>query len=166
VYFRKTFTICDAGAVTSLRFKATYDDGMSVYINGVQVINAGVTGNPPLWNGGAIGHESNQTYETFNLDAYTGSLVSGTNVIAVGIYNIHSVSSDLVFDGELVVSNSATGDTLFTGNNTQAQSVDTTGWANGDKYLEVTGDDAVCLTPLTPATGNFTYHPHHHNSLL
>ena len=37
VYFRKTFTICDASAVTSLRFKATYDDGMSVYINGAQV---------------------------------------------------------------------------------------------------------------------------------
>ncbi|MBI5098111.1 MAG: Ig-like domain-containing protein, partial [Nitrospirae bacterium] len=159
VYFRKTFTVCDAGAVTSLRFNATYDDGISVYINGVQVVNTGVTGNPPAWNGGAVGHESGQTYLEFNLDAYTGSLVTGNNVIAVGVYNINSVSSDLVFDGELVVSNSATGNILFTGNNTQAQSVDTTGWSSGAKNLEVTGDDAICLTPLTPATDVFTYSP-------
>ena len=160
IYFRKTFSICDASAVTALRFKATYDDGMAVYINGVQVKAVGVTGNPPAWNGGAVGHESGQTYLEFNLDAYTGSLrIRSTNVIAVGIYNYNSVSSDLVFDGELVVSNSATEGTLFTGNNTQAQSVDTMGWTNGDKYMEVTGDDALCLTPLTPATGAFTYHP-------
>ena len=54
VYFRKTFTICDASAVTSLRFNATYDDGIAVYINGTQVIAQGVTGNPPAWNGGAV----------------------------------------------------------------------------------------------------------------
>ena len=46
IYFRKTFSICDASAVTALRFKATYDDGMAVYINGVQVKAVGVTGNP------------------------------------------------------------------------------------------------------------------------
>ena len=78
---------------------------MTVYINGVQVVTAGVTGNPPAWNGGAVGHASNQIYETFNLDAYAGSLVSGTNVIAVGIYNRYSTSFGMVFDGELVVSN-------------------------------------------------------------
>ncbi len=159
MYFRKTFTICDASAVTSLRFKATYDDGMAVYINGVQVKVVGVTGNPPAWNGGAAGHESSQTYVEFNLDAYTGSLVSGTNVIAVGIYNVDTTSSDLVFDGELIVSNNASQPTLFTGNNTQAQSVNTTGWTNGVKNLVVTGDDALCLTPLTPAADTFTYRP-------
>jgi hypothetical protein len=108
-YFRKTFTICDAGAITALRLNATYDDGMSVYINGVQVVNAGVTGNPPAWNGGAAAHESNQTYEAFNLDAYIGSLVSGVNVIAVGAYNNNSTSSDLVFDGEVVISSTGGG---------------------------------------------------------
>ncbi|MBI5056777.1 MAG: alkaline phosphatase [Nitrospirae bacterium] len=77
-YFRKTFTICDPNAVTSLKFNAAYDDGIAVYINGTLVIAQGVTGNPPAWNGGAAGHESYQTYQTFNLDAYTGLLVSGT----------------------------------------------------------------------------------------
>ncbi|MBI5664142.1 MAG: alkaline phosphatase [Nitrospirae bacterium] len=156
-YFRKTFTICDPGAVTSLRFNATYDDGMVVYINGTLVIAAGVSGNPPVWNGGAVAHESNQTYQTFNLDAYTGLLVSGTNVIAIGIYNIDSISSDLVFDGELVINSILGGAILFAGDSLQAQEVSTTGWTGGEKTLEVIADDAVCLTPLPAPTGSFHY---------
>jgi alkaline phosphatase len=159
-YFRKTFTICDANEVTSLRFNATYDDGISVYINGTQVINAGVSGNPPAWNGGAVNHESNQLYQTFNLDAYTGLLVSGTNVIAVGNYNTDSTSSDLVFDGELVINNNMGVSVLFTGNSIQAQSVNTAGWTDGEKNVEVTGDDAVCLTPLPAENGSFNYSIH------
>jgi len=46
-YFRKTFNICDKDMVTSLKLNATYDDGMAVYINGVQVAAVGVSGNPP-----------------------------------------------------------------------------------------------------------------------
>ena len=103
------------------------------------------------------GHESSQMYQTFNLDAYTGLLVSGANVIAVGIYNADNISSDLVFDGELVINHNAGDSTLFTGTNTQAQSVNTAGWPNGEKNLEVIADDAICLTPLPPANGTFTF---------
>ena len=46
---------------------------------------------------------------------------------------------------------------LFSGNETQAQSVDTTGWTDEVKDLQVTGDDATCLTPLPPANDTFTY---------
>ncbi|MBI5056776.1 MAG: hypothetical protein HZB61_09200 [Nitrospirae bacterium] len=46
---------------------------------------------------------------------------------------------------------------LFTGNSTQAQSVSTTGWSTGGKNLEVTADDASCLTPLTAANDTFTF---------
>ena len=98
VYFRKTFTICDPGAVNSLKLNATFDDGIVVYINGIKVAAAGVTGDPPVWNGGATNHESNQAYQTFNLDPYISTLVIGTNVIAIGIYNVDNTSSDLVFD--------------------------------------------------------------------
>ncbi|MEW6600280.1 MAG: hypothetical protein AB1499_04870, partial [Nitrospirota bacterium] len=156
-YFRREFTICSPEAVTSMKFNATYDDGMAVYINGTQVIAAGVSGNPPAWDFGPVNHESNQTYQTFDLGAYAGLLVPGTNVIAVGAYNVDSSSSDLVFDGELVVSQNATDGVLFIGDDTQAAHVDTSGWTAGEKYLEVTGDDAVCLTPLSSAYGIFTY---------
>jgi len=157
VYFRKTFTICDPGAVTSLKLNATYDDGIAVYINGTQVAAAGVTGNPPVWNGGAVNHESNQVYQTFNLDPYITNLVTGINVIAVGIYNTDSTSSDLVFDGELVLSNNGSSGTLFSGNSTQAQSVSTAGWTIGEKNIKVSGSDITCLTPLADANGTFNF---------
>jgi predicted transcriptional regulator len=96
-------------------------------------------------------------YQSFNLDAYAGQLVSGVNTIAVGLYNTDNTSSDMVFDGELVVNNIMGDSLLFTGDAAQAHSVNTTGWSNGEKTLKVTADDAVCLTPLLPATGSFHY---------
>ncbi len=163
MYFRKSFTICDASAVTSMDFNAAYDDGMAVYINGTRVITAGVpsTPDPPLWNGGATGHESNDgssiLYETFILDGHISSLVSGTNVIAVGIYNAGSTSSDLVFDGKLVIDHDATVTPLFSGNHSQAQSVNTSGWTEGEKKLEVTGEDGLCTTAITSGIDTFTW---------
>ncbi|HBH62589.1 MAG TPA: hypothetical protein DDX85_12815 [Nitrospiraceae bacterium] len=158
VYFRKTFTICDPSAVTYLKFNATYDDGIVVYINGTQVVAAGVTGNPPAWNGGATNHESSQVYQTFNLNPFISNLVIGTNVIAVGLYNTDNLSSDIVFDGELIISSTANGSpTLFSGNEVQAMSVDAAGWTEGTKGLHVSGNDATCFSPLTDATGTFTF---------
>jgi alkaline phosphatase len=159
VYFRKIFTVCDPSAVNSLKLNATYDDGIVVYINGTQVVAAGVTGNPPVWNGGATNHESNQAYQTFNLDLPISHLVVGTNVIAVGIYNVDSTSSDLVFDGELVLSNNGSSSTLFTGSSTQAQSVGTAGWTMGVKNIKVSGSDVTCLAPLADAIGTFNFVP-------
>ncbi len=155
VYFRNTFTLCDANAVTSLRFYATYDDGMAVYLNGSLVAAEGVTGDPPAWNGGALNHESNQIYEEFNLDSAVGNLVTGTNVLAVGVYNISNTSSDLSFDGELIYSSSGTA--LFSGNHAQAGHADTAGWSEGEKELEVIGDDLTCGSSLMPASGTFLF---------
>ncbi|MBI5740589.1 MAG: alkaline phosphatase, partial [Nitrospirae bacterium] len=156
VYFRKTFAVSNAGAVTSLSFNATYDDGLAVYINGTRVAVAGVSGDPPPWDGGSTLHESGRTYQTFNLDPYIGALVNGSNVIAVGVYNSDNLSSDLVFDGELVIG-SDNAVTIFTGSHSEARSVDTSGWTEGPKILEVTGVDASCQTPLPAAIDTFTF---------
>jgi hypothetical protein len=163
MFFRKTFTVCDPSAVTALTLDSLFDDGIAVYINGTRVYNGGVSGNPPPYDGGAAGHEA-RSYEAKDLTSVIGLatlrslLVAGSsNVLAVGIYNYMPASSDIVWDGELVISHNATGVNLFTGNSTEAQSVDTTGWTDGVKNLEVTGDDATCLTPLPPANGTFTY---------
>jgi alkaline phosphatase len=170
LYFRKTFNICNPSAVTSLIFNATYDDAMVVYINGTRVAAAGVAGDPPVWNiggtpNGAVGHESNQIYAVFDLTSHKDKLVSGTNVIAVGIYNDTyletppgpALSSDMVFDGELVVSSNGSSGPLFTGSSTQAQSVSTAGWTLGVKNIKVSGSDATCLYPLPDANGTFNF---------
>ncbi|RJQ47980.1 MAG: hypothetical protein C4538_04500, partial [Nitrospiraceae bacterium] len=46
---------------------------------------------------------------------------------------------------------------IFNGNETAAQSVNTTAWTNGVKTLTVNGDDATCLTPLPSAADTFTF---------
>ena len=168
MFFRKTFSVCDPSKVTALTLDASFDDGMVVYINGTQVYIQGVTGNPPPYNGLAVGHgasSANQpVYETKNLAGMIGLsalknlLVSGSNnVIAVGVYNVSAASSDIVWDGALVISNDESSDILFTGDNIQSGFVDTTGWTEGEKSLEITGDDAVCITPLVPANDTFYF---------
>ncbi|MBI5665336.1 MAG: alkaline phosphatase, partial [Nitrospirae bacterium] len=51
--------------------------------------------------------------------------------------------------------------TLFSGTEAQAQSVNTTTWTNGEKKIQVSGDDATCLTHITPEDGTFTYDRNH-----
>jgi hypothetical protein len=183
MYFRNTFTICDPGAVTSLRFHGAYDDGMVVYINGAQVIAASVTGNPPAWDAGTIFEDDGQggltllklgtvsshaaymydpntpDYIEFDLGSHIDKLVSGNNVIAIGIYNVDNASSDLLFDGELVISHNESfhAAILFAGDDTDAQIVDTTDWTAGEKELEVSGNDATCQTALPPAQETFVF---------
>ncbi|MBI5055578.1 MAG: alkaline phosphatase [Nitrospirae bacterium] len=47
--------------------------------------------------------------------------------------------------------------TLFSGNATQAQTVNATNWSNGVKTIQVTADDAVCGTHMVPVSGTFTF---------
>ncbi|RJR17767.1 MAG: hypothetical protein C4581_07325, partial [Nitrospiraceae bacterium] len=170
MFFRKSFTVCDPSAVTSLKLDALFDDGMVVYINGTQVFSEGVTGSPPPFNGSAAGHEA-VAYETkdlaglISLSGLRNLLVPGNNVIAVGVYNIlnpggpGTFSSDMVWDGELVLSNNGSirSSSLFAGNRTEAQTVSTAGWTLGSKNIKISGDDAACLNPLPAANGTFSF---------
>jgi hypothetical protein len=167
MFFRKTFTVCNPSEVTALTLNSLFDDGMVVYINGTQVYSQGVTGNPPPYNGGVSSQHEAENYEAKDLTSVIGLaalrdlLIAGSgNVIAVGIYNKLPLSSDIVWDSELLIDQNANGFTLFSGNSTQARSVDTTGWTAGEKDLKVTADDAVCLTPLPSANGAFNYQIH------
>jgi hypothetical protein len=110
MFFRKTFTVGDPATVTALTLNALFDDGFAVYINGTQVYSENVSGDPPLYNGGVTAQHEALDYETRDLTSVIGLgalrslLVAGSNnVIAVGIYNKLPASSDIVWDGELVV---------------------------------------------------------------
>jgi alkaline phosphatase len=160
-YFRNTFEICNPSEVTALTFNGAFDDGLAVYINGQQVITHGVSGNPPVWNGGAVSHsawdQSEANYEVYDLTAHTDKLVSGTNVIAVGLYNADGTSSDLLFDGELVISSNAINTVLHSDIYNNSQNVDTSTWTDGTKTIQVSGNDSTCLVPVTPAIDTFYF---------
>ena len=53
VFLRKTFTVDDPSAITSLIFRVAYDDGFVAYLNGTEIGRRGLTGNPPAYNAAA-----------------------------------------------------------------------------------------------------------------
>src|SRR2546427_9883000 len=97
-YFRRAFTLANAGGYTNAYLKILRDDGAVVYINGVEVFRSNMSYEyPPLDYqahaliavGGA--EESTFFYHRVNPKLF----VNGTNVIAVEIHQNDLTSSDL-----------------------------------------------------------------------
>lgn len=103
-YFRRTFNITGAGAVQALKLNVLRDDGVVVYINGVEVARQNMPEGPIgyLTNSASITDGANET-TYFTSDVTTlPPLNEGDNVIAVELHQRDGNSSDLGFDLELV----------------------------------------------------------------
>ncbi|MBN1676817.1 MAG: lamin tail domain-containing protein [Kiritimatiellae bacterium] len=98
-YFRKPFLL-DAANVTNLTLAAKYDDGFVAYLNGAEVARGSMPGGTIGADTPASSHTAG-AYELFNLDAHTGKLVHGVNVLAVELHQSGPTSSDLFMDFEL-----------------------------------------------------------------
>jgi chitodextrinase len=103
VYARKAFSLSDVSAITDMTLRMDYDDGFVAYINGVEVTRANMpVGSPDNTTNASSGHEAG-TPETFDLSSYTGSLVVGTNVLAIEIHNSDIGNNDLSMIPELYI---------------------------------------------------------------
>jgi len=97
-YYLKNVTVTDPTKYSSFNFVYSYDDGIVIYVNGVEVKRA----NMPS---GAIGY----TTTASNNDATTGETLSiasgyftaGNNIIAVEIHQNSASSTDCFFDMSL-----------------------------------------------------------------
>ncbi|MGY8649159.1 MAG: CotH kinase family protein, partial [Verrucomicrobiales bacterium] len=101
-YFRKSFEVLDAGDISSLNLRVLRDDGVVIYLNGVEVARSGFSEEI-----GVV------TAETF-AEAVVGSgervlveftvpfglLKEGANVITAEVHQASDISSDLGFDLE------------------------------------------------------------------
>ncbi len=113
---------------------------------------------------------------TYNQWVWSSSIQTGTNTINLtpGIHTIniwvrernHLIDGIyLTNDGEPPTDTSHGTEidlincprVLFSGNHAEASMVDTAGWTDRIKTLEVTGDDDTCGTPLSPANETFDY---------
>lgn len=103
-YFRRSFVVADASAVTSLNLRLLVDDGAVVYLNGVEVLRA----NMPM-GATASGTLAVSSVENAIVPATLSPIlvVNGTNVVAVEVHQCAVNSSDLSFDLELVGSTGA-----------------------------------------------------------
>ena len=104
IYTRAAFEIVDIGEVQRVLAGADWDDGFVMWVNGTEVHRSPEmppTGDP-AWDTLATSHESsNQVDPDYGtlIDvtaAAQSQLHNGTNVIAVGVWNSNSGSSDLV----------------------------------------------------------------------
>lgn len=106
-YFRTTFQVVDSPAsITSLTLNINYDDGFAAYLNGQEIARRGLAAGAG-YAAYAVNHEGG-IYETIDVGAFIGALVSGANVLAVEVHQTNASSSDLSFDAELIYDTSPT----------------------------------------------------------
>jgi Calcineurin-like phosphoesterase len=97
-YFRKTITIANPGAFANYNMSVERDDGVVVYVNGVEVARNNMPAGP-------IDHFVPATLNIEDsiviVNLPSSAFAVGTNVIAVEVHQNNANSSDLSFDLEL-----------------------------------------------------------------
>jgi hypothetical protein len=169
-YFRQAVTIANPAAYTNFTLNVRRDDGVVVYINGVErYANNMPAGRTHTTLASANAADDGATPQTTTLSSAFFS--AGTNVIAVEIHQNAANSSDLTFDLELLgnapgMSLISYGDSWkYLDNNTRPANWNTSGfsditWATGNSEFGYgDGGEATCVasggggTLCTP-TGN------------
>ncbi len=100
-YFRKSFPVTNGGALDSLTFFVVRDDGVVVYLNGIEVFRTNMPAGP--MSGSILASSTIDTPDETTPVSYTIStagygLVHGTNVVAVELHQSSAASSDASFD--------------------------------------------------------------------
>ncbi len=95
-YFRKTFTIADTGAFTSFQIGVKRDDGVVVYVNGVEVWRDNISGTVS-YTTLADADAADDGNDVYNATIPTSYFVNGDNVVAVEVHQFVVNSSDLSF---------------------------------------------------------------------
>jgi hypothetical protein len=101
-YFRKTISISDASLFGNFTLNLKRDDGAVVYINGVEQFRSNMPSTTISYNTKASSEpaDDGNTAQTITLPA--GTLVTGTNVIAVELHQSNGNGTDLSFNLQLL----------------------------------------------------------------
>jgi CotH kinase protein/Lamin Tail Domain len=106
VYLRKAFTIGDASTVGQLELNLSVDDGVVVWLNGMEIGRTNVPAGQLAFNAAALSAPSLYYTYSITLNASTtpavgGVLQSGTNLLAIHLLNANTNSSDIYLDAAL-----------------------------------------------------------------
>ena len=111
-YFRHAFNVADAAGVETLDLSVIRDDGVAVYVNGVEILRDGLPAGATFDNFATQTLSSadepipiTSTIAISSLPA--GTLVGGSNVLAVEVHQANLTSSDISFDLDLAMSGNA-----------------------------------------------------------
>jgi acid phosphatase type 7 len=108
-YFRKTISVANASGFSSYTLRVRRDDGIVVYINGVEKYRNNMPSGTITYKTWAAETCSDDGYSWFSATLPAGLLVTGTNVIAVEIHQRKPTSDDISFDLQLTGAGSGTG---------------------------------------------------------
>jgi hypothetical protein len=98
-YFRKTFAVTDPAALTGLLLRLVRDDGVVVYLNGVEVFRDNLLSGPVNWNSlASVSIDGPAESTPLEVNLGTGNLVPGNNVLAAEIHQAAINNTDLGFD--------------------------------------------------------------------
>jgi len=102
VFSRKKFNITNRSKIVGAVLHADYDDGVIVYLNGVEIFRRTMPAGPVAFNQGSAGFHEAQLYQGLVPDSFELTatqlgqlLVSGENTLAVQVHNENISSSDL-----------------------------------------------------------------------
>lgn len=100
-YYRHVFT--SDGHATDVTLRANYDDGFVAYLNGTEVLRAGMPGG--TFDGQTLAFDSHEAegFETFVLPDAASLIVDGDNLLAVEVHQAELDSPDSVWDASLVL---------------------------------------------------------------
>ena len=148
-YFRRTFDVVDPSQIEFLRLRFQRDDGIAIYLNGVEVArdNLPVAATSNTFADSAIGRNNETVFLEEILDP--NLLNPGQNVIAVEVHQASLTSSDLRFNLELL-------DDFVAPENSFQITLDEPGWVLARSFDEVTGEwsalnEAFFSLTTTPA---------------
>ena len=97
LYMRSTFNAFSVDRIKNIQFRANYDDGFVIWINGTIVLRRNA---PATLSHNALApanHESG-TFEVYTLDSTVVPLVEGTNLICIQVFNFTLNSTDFYID--------------------------------------------------------------------
>ncbi len=100
-YFRKTFTVTDHTVYNSLDLEAVRDDGMVVYVNGVEVWSNNMDAGTVNYSTFANTVVSGSSEGVWLTQSAQNELVTGLNVVAVEVHQENAGSSDISFNFKL-----------------------------------------------------------------
>jgi hypothetical protein len=101
-YFRNTFTIADAALFSGYSLRVKRDDGIIVYVNGIEVYRNNMPSGAITYStlANITAFDDGKTFQTATLSS--SAFRTGENLIAVEIHQAARTSSDISFDLELI----------------------------------------------------------------
>ncbi len=112
-YFQRTFNVADASAISRLTLHAIRDDGIAVYLNGVEIVRDNLVAAAAFNQIAGAQSDAENTLFSYlvNLASLPGGnpLVTGTNTLAVEVHQRPDGASDLSFDLALAVASGTFG---------------------------------------------------------